>query len=73
MPSKTAATSLSTNNEMVESLEFLSDAYDDLRPFHSLADKEFKRLNKSLDDLYTRSNEIGTAADEIKRAVINII
>ena len=68
MPSKTAATSLPTNNEMVESLiEFLSEAYDDLRPFHAFADKEFKRINKRLDDLYSRSNEIGTAVDEMQK------
>ena len=62
-----AATSLPTNNEMVESLEFLSGAYDDLRPFHAFADKEFKRVNKRLDDLCTRSNEIGSAVDEMQK------
>lgn len=67
MPSKMASTSLPTNNEIVESLEFLSGAYDDLRPFHAFADKEFKRLNKRLDDLYTWANEIGTAVDEMQR------
>ena len=67
MSSKMAATSLPTNNEMVESLEFLSGAYHDLRPFHAFADKEFKRLNKHLDDLYTRSNEIGSAVDEMQK------
>ena len=67
MSSKMAATSLPTNSEMVESLEFPSGAYDDLRPFHAFADKEFKRLNKRLDDLYTRSNEIGSAVDKMQK------
>jgi hypothetical protein len=35
MPSKMATTSPSTNSDIVKSLDYLSDAYDDLKPFRA--------------------------------------
>jgi hypothetical protein len=39
MRSKMATTSPSTNSEMVKSLDYLSDAYNDLKPFRAFAEK----------------------------------
>jgi cell division septum initiation protein DivIVA len=39
MPSKMATTSPSTNSDIVKSLDYLSDAYDDLKPFRTFTEK----------------------------------
>ena len=66
MPSKMATTLPSTNSDIVKSLDYLSDAYDDLKPFRTFTEKEFKRFNERLDDLYSRSNEIAIAIDKMQ-------
>ena len=50
MPSKMATTSPSTNSDIVKSLDYLSDAYNDLKPFRNL---QRKNLNASTNALMT--------------------
>ena len=56
----------SISNETSKSLEFLSNGYDELSSFRREAKNEFVQLNKKLDNLTTRVDEIGEAIDNIE-------
>ena len=57
----------SISNETSKSLDFLSNGYDELSSFRREAKNEFVQLNKKLDNLTTRVDEIGEAIDNIER------
>ena len=57
----------SISNETSKSLDFLSNGYDELSSFRCEAKNEFAQLNKKLDNLTTRVDEIGKAIDNIER------
>lgn len=56
-----------SDNETSKSLEFLSSSYDDLSSFRHEAKIEFDQLNKKLNSLTKRVDEIADAIDNIER------
>ena len=66
-PEDTKNVHSSISNETSKSLDFLSNDYDELSSFHCEAKNEFVQLNKRLDNLTTRVDEIGEAIDNIER------
>jgi prefoldin subunit 5 len=59
--------SLATNVEVTQSLEFLSGKYDDLNKLHLEAKQEIHRFNSRLDGLSKQVEGVADAIDEIQR------
>lgn len=57
----------SPDPEMVKSLEFFSDRYDDLHGFRELAIKQIQHLTKRLDTIENQVDRISTAIDEVQQ------
>ena len=56
-----------SDSEAEKSLNFLGNQVDDMSRFREFAEKEFKRLNKRLEGVAKKSDELSDAIDDIQK------